>query len=384
MSQEKQNKLWGLYIHIPFCVSKCRYCAFYSIPSPSPDLAGRFISALAREMEFYRDCGPFDTVYLGGGTPSVLKTAQIESILRFVRRNFRIGPGAEITVEANPADVDLRYAAALLGMGVNRLNLGVQSFAADVLQYLGRRHSPREAVASVEAAREAGFRNLGLDLIYSIPGQKWEQWRNTLTHAVSFRPEHLSCYELTLEPGTPLAEEFRRLPRRRARCREEDETGAFLENTSAALEEQGYIHYEVSNFSLPGRESRHNRKYWDHTPYLGLGPAAHSFHGRRRWWNMSSVEGYAAAILAGSRPVEGGEELTDEQMGMETLFLGLRTSRGVAAADLAEYGLDLPANKNNVLAACRRDGLVFLEDGRIRPTPKGMAVADALARDLLS
>ncbi|MDD2670774.1 MAG: radical SAM family heme chaperone HemW [Syntrophales bacterium] len=379
MSQDNQNRPWGLYIHVPFCASKCRYCAFYSLPSPSSDLVEKFVSALACEMELYRDCGPFDTVYLGGGTPSVLDTEQIYLILNSVRRNFRIEPGAEITVEANPADISPQYAAELLRSGINRLNLGVQSFDSEVLKFLGRRHSPGDALASIKCVRAAGFRNIGLDLIYSIPRQSTDQWLRILEQAVLIRPEHLSCYELTLEPGTPLAEEFRD-----GQFRTDDETFSVLETTSAALAENGYVHYEVSNFSLPGMESRHNSKYWDHTPYLGLGPSAHSFRGRRRWWNLSSVEEYTAALQSGKSPVEAGEDLKDEQMGEEFLFLGLRTARGVSLSELQHYGLDLVNTKTAILDACINSGLLRIDNDRISPTVKGMAVADALAKAFLA
>ncbi|HPL62361.1 MAG TPA: radical SAM family heme chaperone HemW [Syntrophales bacterium] len=379
MSQDNQNIPWGLYIHVPFCASKCRYCAFYSLPSPSSDLVEKYVSALAREMELYRDCGPFDTVYLGGGTPSVLNTAHIDLIIQSARKYFFIQPESEITIEANPADMNPQFARELIASGFNRLNLGVQSSDEDILKFLGRRHSSADAAASIKSARGAGFRNLGLDLIYGIPGQTEKQWRNTLDQACVFRPEHLSCYELTLEPGTPLAEEFRD-----RQFRAEDETFSFLESTSAALAEDGYVHYEVSNFSLPGWESRHNSKYWDHTPYLGLGPSAHSFRGRRRWWNLSSVEEYTAALQSGKSPVEAGEDLKDEQMGEEFLFLGLRTARGVALSELQHYGLDLVNTKTAILDACINSGLLRIDNDRISPTVKGMAVADALAKAFLS
>ena len=294
-------RLPGLYIHIPFCRTKCPYCDFYSVTGVSkiPD----FLVALEKEMEMAGQAWAcFDTVYIGGGTPSILSPGQIERVLSAVRKNFPLAPAVEITLEANPADLSLSFLESLKTIGIHRLNLGVQSFDPNALEFLGRRHSVGQAVSALESARQAGFADLGLDLIYGIPGQTMNSWMSTLSRAASFSPEHISCYQLTLERGTPIGKaseegKFSLPP--------EGEQLSFFMATSEALEKAGFIHYEVSNFARGTRfASRHNQKYWEHTPYLGLGPGAHSFCGRKRWWNDRSVDRYIAAIEAGEPPGE--------------------------------------------------------------------------------
>ncbi len=371
------SKFAGLYIHVPFCAKKCSYCDFYSVPSPA--LIPDFLDALFREIETAGEgFGPFDTIYLGGGTPSLLSPAQIEEILRRIHRRFQVCPETEITVEANPGDLSGLSLKNLAAAGVNRLSLGVQSFSDKILEFLGRRHSGAQARSAIDAACAAGFRNIGVDLIYAVPGQPLEDWLDTLSRAVQFAPQHLSCYELSLKRSTPLGEKAEsgeiRLPGE-ARQRE------FFMRTSEFLEDCGYVHYEISNFARTlGYSSRHNQKYWDHTPYLGLGPSAHSFSGGRRWWNISSLEGYVKQISAGKVPVAGCETLTGEQARLEALYLGLRTRRGVGLDDLRrEYEFDLLSEKRDEIARFVEAGLVALHEGRLIPTRAGMAVADCLA-----
>ena len=272
------SKIPGLYIHIPFCSTKCGYCNFYSVTSLSsiPD----FLEALGREMEMVLgEFGPFDTVYIGGGTPSILSLNEMENLLARIRRNFALLSDVEMTMEANPADLDLSLLRGLRNLGVNRINIGIQSFDQKILNILGRRHSSIEAISAIETARKAGFENIGLDLIYGAPGQDIRSWLDTLSQALAFDPEHLSCYQLTLESKTPLGKRYEQ--REFSLPGEELEYDFFIK-TAESLEGVGYIHYEVSNFARDiALISRHNQKYWDHTPYLGLGPAAHSFSGHR-------------------------------------------------------------------------------------------------------
>jgi oxygen-independent coproporphyrinogen-3 oxidase len=323
----------GLYVHIPFCRSKCAYCDFYSITDRS--LIPAFRSALRREMDLYRGwTASFDTLYIGGGTPSVLPEKDLEGLIVDIRAAFTIAASAEITIEANPADITESLLASFRRSGVNRLNIGVQSFDDAILALLGRRHNKKEAEAAFAAARRAGIENIGIDLIYGVPGdvhgtipggvpgQEMEVWLSTLRTAVALTPDHLSCYQLTLEEGTPLTE---RCSRGEVVLPDGALDADFFRNTSIFLEANGYLHYEVSNFARPGRESRHNHKYWNHTPYLGLGPAAHSFDGRRRWWNHRSIEIYVEELAVGKPSVADSELLTDEQLRLEALFLGFRT-----------------------------------------------------------
>jgi oxygen-independent coproporphyrinogen-3 oxidase len=367
----------GLYIHIPFCLSKCPYCDFYSVSSIS--MLPAFLEVLFKEMELYRGMiGPCDTVYIGGGTPSILNPRQLEAILKRVRENFQLLPNPEITLETNPADLDQASLASIRALGINRLTIGCQSFDQAILAFLGRRHSANQAVNAIEAARAAGFTNIGLDLIYGIPGQGIDAWMDTLRRALSFAPEHLSCYQLTVEPGTLLGISYRQgafsLP-------DEILQHEFFIKTAAMLEDAGYVHYEVSNFARDMTlASRHNQKYWDHTPYLGLGPGAHSFSANRRWWNYRSVDRYITALKSGRLPVEASESLTREQLQLEALYLGLRTKKGIHLQDYAaRYRYDLLTQKGDRLTALRGAGLIAIEDGYLYPTRAGLAVADGLA-----
>lgn len=371
------SKLPGLYIHIPFCLRKCGYCNFYSVTSLSS--IPNFLIALFEEMEMYRgQFGPFDTVYLGGGTPSVLSISQLEDVFSKVQENFVLLPDTETTVEANPGDLDPIFLKQVHDVRVNRITIGVQSFDQKILDFLGRRHSVEQAVAAIEDSRKAGFDNVGLDLIYGVPGQDIKSWLNTLEQALTFGPEHLSCYQLTLEKKTPLGMRYEKgevcLPG-------EDLQYEFFMKTSEFLEDAGYIHYEISNFAREMRfASRHNQKYWDHTPYLGLGPAAHSFRNNQRWWNHRSLDQYISTIKSGRCPVEEKENLMIEQLQLEALYLGLRTKRGIQLRDFADqYHCNLLTEKSNIVTKLQEERFVSIQDGYLCPTRAGLAIADTLA-----
>ena len=371
------EKTPGLYIHIPFCLSKCPYCDFYSSTSISavPD----FLNGLSKEMEMVRNrFDPFDTVYIGGGTPSLLSSKQLENILIRVRKNFDLISNTEITIETNPADLDRSFLESIREIGINRINIGVQSFDENVLGFLGRRHSIKQAISAIEASRRAGFNNIGLDLIYGVPDQNIDLWLDTLRQTIVFSPEHLSCYQLTLEAKTPLG----------IKCQAgefyvpgEELQYEFFMKTSEFLRDAGYIHYEVSNFAR-GIEhtSRHNQKYWDHSPFLGLGPSAHSFYGNQRWWNHRSLDQYFNAINGGNLPIEGKEILTMEQLQLEALYLGLRTKRGVCLEEFKnQYDYDLFIEKKKLLVKLEEEGFISIEDGYLYPTQRGFAIADSLS-----
>jgi oxygen-independent coproporphyrinogen-3 oxidase len=377
MNSIDSEKVPGLYIHIPFCLSKCDYCDFYS--STSITALPNFLDALFKEMEMYRQrFQPFDTVYIGGGTPSLLSPEQMESILTKVRENFNVISNPEITIETNPADLNQSFLESMREIGINRINIGVQSFDERVLGFLRRRHSVKQAISAVEDSRKAGFHNIGLDLIYGVPEQDIRHWLDTLKQAVTFSPAHLSCYQLTVETKTPLGKRYRAgefsIPG-------EELQYEFFMVTSEFLEEAGYIHYEVSNFAR-GKEhtSRHNQKYWDHSPYLGLGPAAHSFQCNQRWWNHRSLDQYFSAINAGKPPIEEAEILTMEQLRLEALYLGLRKKEGVCLQDFENrYHCDLFTEKKKILAKLEEEGFISIQDGHLRPTQTGLSVADSLS-----
>jgi len=371
------EKIPGLYIHIPFCLSKCLYCDFYS--STSLSALPLYLDALFKEMATHRNrFKPFDTVYIGGGTPSLLSPQQLESILVRIRENFDLISNTEITIETNPADLNRSYLESIREIGISRINIGVQSFDQEVLAFLGRRHSVKQAISTIEASRKAGFHNIGLDLIYGVSGQSIDSWLDTLKEAVAFSPEHLSCYQLTLEAGTPLG---KRCQAGELSIPGEELQYEFFMKTSQFLEGAGYIHYEVSNFARETElASRHNQKYWDHSPYLGLGPAAHSFHDNRRWWNHRSIDQYITAINAGNLPIEEIETLTIDQLRLEALYLGLRTRKGFYLEDFKnQYDCDLFTEKKKMLDKLQEEGLISIQDGHLHPTPTGFAVADSLS-----
>ncbi len=365
----------GLYVHVPFCGSKCHYCGFFS--EPNSPWVSRWVEAAGGEARRYRgDWTRFDTVYVGGGTPSLLADDALAKLLDKLWRYFRIGTDSEITLEVNPADVTRERAARWRNLGFNRISVGVQSFRSDELRWLGRRHDARQARAAFDSIRAAGFQNVSLDLVHGLPGQALAQRLQSIQQALTLQPEHLSCYELTVDQGTPLAAE---VAAGECTLPNADEQATALIAVVEVLERNGYVHYEVSNFARSyGLASRHNGKYWDHTPYLGLGPSAHSFDGRRRWQNVRSVSAYCARIEAGQAVVEGVETLSDEQLRWEQVALGLRTSLGFARS-----ALEPTAAAASRLARLCQEGLVTSVRDRVVPTERGLLVADALARTLL-
>ncbi|OPY76891.1 MAG: Oxygen-independent coproporphyrinogen-III oxidase 1 [Syntrophorhabdus sp. PtaU1.Bin153] len=360
----------GLYIHVPFCKTKCPYCDFYSITDLSAQ--GAWLHALQVEIDFYKhDFGTFETLYIGGGTPTVLSERDLDNLFRALHAGFSFCAGAEITVEANPDDITKDKLVFLRSRGVNRLSVGVQSFDENELRFLERRHTAAGAEKALSLVREAGFTNFGIDLMYGLPGQTGEGWLATLRKALTFEPPHLSCYELTLEETTALGK--MKMAGQIAPLTE-DEGEKFFLRTSRFLQHHGFIHYEISNFARSDDYcSRHNRKYWRHVPYLGLGPGAHSFQGGIRWWNYRSVDRYCGAAKSGVKPVGGSEILSSEQLRFERLFLGLRTHHGVTMEDAFGTSPSEP-----LLSRIRASGLITMRHNRIVPTLKGFLIADRL------
>ncbi|OQY50465.1 MAG: coproporphyrinogen III oxidase [Desulfobacteraceae bacterium 4572_87] len=360
----------GLYVHIPFCRSKCPYCGFYSIPSSIP-VAG-WLDGLKQEILHYKDrFSRFDTLYLGGGTPTFLSTGVLKDVMGCLFDHFQFTSDAEMTIEANPGDINPGKANALKKLGFNRINLGVQSFNDSILKFLGRRHSAENAEKAIANLRSAGFLNIGLDLIYGMKAYGMKAWMNTLQRALAFQPEHLSCYQLTLEKGTIF--DRRSHDGNRITLPEKTAAAHFL-STSAFLESKGFDHYEVSNFARgESFESHHNRKYWQHVPYLGLGPSAHSFDGKKRWWNIRSIKKYGATLQNGRLPIDGSEILTKEQLHLEALALGFRTRRGVDLESLTRI-----PSWEKVLLMLRKKGLLKMDHGRAVPTRRGYLLADSM------
>lgn len=359
----------GLYLHVPFCSGKCPYCDFYSIPGL--EHASGWVEAVIREAEHYAPrFNGFDTLYLGGGTPSRLPE---EALVRLMSGLSDLGleADAEKTIEINPEDAGPEKAGFWRALGFNRASLGAQSFSDTELAFLGRRHSLDQVEKAIFSLRRAGFANLGLDLIYGLPGRSVEDWGRSLARALAFEPEHLSCYQLTLEKETPMG---RRVEAGSLEPLSEEAALELFLETRARLTGRGYVHYEVSNYAREDKfRSRHNQKYWRHQPYLGLGPAAHSFQGRRRWWNHKSVEAFIDSWAAGRPARVGFEDLDRAALDFEGLILGLRTSDGAS----------LPQRRSAEAEAFLEDlsarNLAEVREGLIRLTGTGLAAADRLA-----
>lgn len=377
----------SVYVHIPFCARKCLYCDFYSIEAPGEVEA--FLAALDREVGLVQAGAPgskVQTIFLGGGTPSLLAPAQVEAILRRLRSAFAVAPDAEITLESNPGTLTRDSLAAYRAGGVNRLSLGVQSFHDLELRALGRIHSADDARRAIGDARAAGFDNLSLDLIYALPGQSLARWEATLRTAVQLAPEHVSAYALTIERHTPFGRMLRAGELQRAPT---DTEAAMFERTMEMLEATGYEHYEVSNYARPGFRCRHNLAYWMHHDYLGLGPSAHSFRmaegGKtaRRWWNVSDLSGYLTELGEGRLAIGGEERLGVRELAAERVFLGLRDG-GLDVRGLAyDLGCDLCREREDLLEGLERDGMIAVRDGMLRLTRKGHLVCDEIARRLM-
>lgn len=359
----------GLYLHIPFCSTICPYCDFSVMHAASP-ARQRFASCLVAEVSLaapaWRDPQPFDTVYFGGGTPSQLLSEEVARVLDACRTHLAFAtPTPWVFLEANPEDVTPEACAAWRGLGVRTLSLGVQSFSDEALRFLGRRHSGRQARTAVDTALAAGFDTVSVDLIFGLRDQTAEDWRRELVAAVSGGPQHLSCYQLTIHPRTRFGVrakhgQFSELP--------EDEQATLFELTHRFLADAGFPAYEVSNFARgPVHQSRHNRKYWEHTPYLGLGPSAHSLAASdassptRRWWNERGTPRWERRLAAGERPIEAQETLGPKELAEEALLLGLRTAAGIDVDGFkARYRVDLLAANDPLVARLVDEGRIVV------------------------
>ncbi len=379
--------LTSIYIHIPFCERKCLYCDFYSVTET--ERVEDFIAALALEITLQKNYGAgsnVETIFFGGGTPSLLTPAQVESILSHLQTTFRIAPDAEVTLEANPGTVADEKLRSFRSLGVNRLSIGIQSFHDHELKCLGRIHDRMEAFRCIDFARAAGFNNTSIDLIYSIPGQTLAEWEDNLGIAVRLAPQHVAAYSLIVEDGTPLA----RMVRAGEVCMNSVELEAQMyERAMELLGAHGYEHYEVSNYALPGYRCRHNSNYWSHENYLGFGASAHSFWkgsdgtSGRRWWNMADLSTYLDRLEDGVLPVESEEVVGLKEMLNERIFLGLRSS-GVDLARLRRnFDYDLWALQKSTVQRLLEEQMALLDRGTLRLTAKGFVLCDEICGRLL-
>ena len=374
----------SLYIHVPFCVGKCHYCGFYST-TYTLEQANEYIAALRLEAANYQNVftgRTFDSVYIGGGTPTALPPDHLEKLIAVIHKHFHVSRDAECTIEANPNTVSGNRLNLLREGGVNRLSLGVQSFNDDVLKTLGRLHSALEAVDAFMLARNAGFTNIGVDLIYGVPGQTADEWDETLERVISLEPEHVSAYSLSVDEGS----RFRREAEAGRFALPGDEQVATMYGRAVNnLGRAGYNRYEISNFSLPGFICRHNMNYWERGEYLGLGPGAWSFISGRRYRTIADVREYSRRMNAGLSVIEDEEVANFRQAANETVMLGLRTVQGVDRVRYERvFGADTVRLLEKNAAPLKQAGLIEESKGRIRLTERGFLLADeALARLVL-
>lgn len=370
----------GIYIHIPFCKKKCHYCNFFSVAS----LSGKqnIMPAIADELHARRDYlkgEEIETIYFGGGTPSLLSGSEIDYILKCIDTDFNVTSDAEITLEANPDDLSLQKLAELRKTKINRLSIGIQSFNDEDLEYLNRAHDARQATLAVKDAQAAGFSNITVDLIYGIPTLSDERWVSNVLKAISLGVQHISAYSLTIESRTPLEYLIRK---GKAKPVEEEQSIRHFELLTELMRENDFIHYEISNFCQEGWYARHNTNYWNGRTYLGVGPSAHSYNGSSRQWNASGISSYLEAVINGSGP-DGIETLTTAQHYNEYVMTSLRTIWGCSLDKISkQYGEEYVQYIRKLSASYLHDEKLTLEDGILRISGTGLLMADAIASDL--
>lgn len=379
----------SLYIHIPFCVKKCFYCDFASV-SDSPGTHEEYISSVLREMEFCSHEMPeslvAQTLYMGGGTPSLLHPKLVGKLIEAALKNYNLAATAEITLEANPGTVTAESFAGYRSAGVNRLSIGIQSLDDSMLSLLGRAHSAQQARNALSMARSAGFDNIGIDLIHSLPGQTLEHWQRTLHDAVALGADHISAYGLTVEEGTPFSG---MLDRNEISLPGNDDSAAMYEAAMTMLEASGYEHYEIANFARPGFRSRHNQVYWQRGNYLGFGAAAHSFLREpgfgQRWSNPSGIADYCSLFsLPQPLPKLSHELLAQTDAMSEAIFLGLRLLEGIAPERFREaFGMSIENAFPGVVERQIARGLLQYNDGRISLSRKGVLLANQVFTDFV-
>ncbi len=373
----------ALYLHVPFCIAKCPYCDFYSIPlRPEKDLLERYLEALKKEIFFRREeirSYRFVTFYAGGGTPSLLPPDFYRKLFDFLTKELSFSP-VESTLEANPEGLDLKLLRVLREI-FNRLSIGAQSLLPEGLKALGRRHSVREVKKAFFAAREAGFSNIGLDFIFAWPGETLSHLKRELEELVALKPEHVSYYELTFEEGTLF---YEALKRGELSSASEEEIVIMYDFIHSFLEGEGYEHYEISNFARPGFRCLHNLFYWKARPYLGLGPGAASYLGGRRSKNIEDLSAYFESLERGQLPPREEEVLSEEARFREAVILGLRLLEGIHLKEFeGRFRRDVIAYYGKRLESLVRAGLVEVADEKLRLTPRGRLLANVVFRELV-
>ena len=371
----------GIYIHIPFCKQRCRYCAFYS--TTLYNIREQYTDAVCRELrerKDYLDGKSIETIYFCGGTPSALKTGQLKRICDTIYSIYPVSDTPEVTIECNPDDLTSEFLLQLRQLPFNRISMGIQSFDDAQLARLGRRHNADKAREAVNNARNAGYSNISIDLMFALPGSTKEKWQKDLDCAIALRPDHLSAYNLMYEEGTPL---YNALQRGEFAELSEEENIAQFTMLIDSMKAAGYRHYEISNFALSGKESRHSSSYWNDTPYMGCGAAAHSYNGTSRQWNIADIKEYIRGIESGT-PVFEAEHLNEEERYNDTILTRLRTADGLPLAWMKEK-FSSRLNSYMLRIAEKEIALGNLKevDGTLSLTEKGIFISDAVIREFI-
>ncbi len=374
----------ALYIHIPFCKRKCHYCSFVSCAGRESDIP-LYIECISKELCARLHNETICSIYFGGGTPSLVPAPDLALLMNTINSLSNLENNAEITLEANPATFDKAYLTEIKGLGINRLSIGVQSFNDDELRFLGRIHNSSQAIEAFGQARDAGFDNVNLDLIYGIPGQSTASWKSTLRQAIALNPEHISLYPLTIEENTPLWQ--------MVQCKEVDapdpDTAADqYELAEDILQAAGYEHYEISNWSKPGFECRHNITYWKCRPYIGIGVAAHSYINGHRLANTNDMDKYISALSKGNFNIadiqEMDEEIDSELQLSEAVIMGLRLCNGISVNDIStRFGIDLKQNRKEQIEEMENSGMLQLDSDMMRLTRRGRLLGNEVFQRFL-
>ncbi len=374
-------KTSGIYIHIPFCAAKCIYCDFYSVAGQDGRIDD-FVNSLVMEIndsDVDVTNWKFDTIFIGGGTPSLLNEIHLEKIVDTLSNKYDLSNIIEFTMEANPGEAPFKKLRDFRSLGINRLSMGVQSFKSNLLSFLSRIHSAGDTINTFKSARKAGFENINCDVIYNIPNQSLTDWKDDLQQLIELSPEHISAYSLTVEQNTPL---FGLVNNNTVTMPDDEKHLEFNSIAYELLNKNDFIQYEISNYSKLGKECFHNLHYWDNDTYLGFGPSAHSFDGNKRWNNYSSIDKYISLINNNESPIEFFDELTEIDKINEIIGFGLRMAKGFEISRIPSK-LKTKFQEQLKFSQIKYPGMIIEENNRIKLSQKGMAFADAIAVELL-
>lgn len=379
MSLKNNNKNYkGLYIHIPFCRQKCLYCDFPSYAGKE-ELIYSYVDALVKEIQYYNE-ESFNTIFIGGGTPTYLPLEALMILCKSVNK-LNIAADSEFTIECNPGTVDENKLRYLKSSGINRLSIGLQAWQNRLLKNLGRIHSQEEFLKSYEIARKAGFDNINIDIMFGLPGQSLSDLMETLKSVTSLAPEHLSCYSLIIEEGTPFGDRYKR---GNLKLPDEDETTIMYEKAIEYLYSKGYMQYEISNFAKKGFQCRHNLKYWNLDEYIGCGAAAHSYLNHIRYNNKHQIKDYIYAVNKGEKPVNEIHKNTQEDEIEEFVFLGLRKSEGISENEFRDrFGMDINSIYGEIIDKYKKYNLIIKKNGQIFLSLKGIEISNTILSDFI-